>query len=293
MGGGSWTHETITSYAAARKLSMKADGKLDLDGKNVQEIYSSSRIQEALRISGDMKRECRDTEEHPATIPVILALDVTGSMGSAAKEVASALNRIMTELYKDVKDVEFMIMALGDLVYDLAPIQVSQFESDIRIAEQLEKVFFEGGGGGNNWESYTAAWYIALHNTDLDCWKRGKKGLVITIGDEQLNPYLPKRELANDMELSGLQSDIETTTLRKEIDDKFAVAHIHVTHDSGSRSRQKDTEESCKTYNVPLSVCNVNNISDCIIDIVKAHASESGVSNAAVPPAAASGDISW
>ena len=46
----------------------------------------------------------------------------------------------MTELYKSVKDVEFCIMAIGDLSYDNAPIQMGQFESDIRITEQLEKV---------------------------------------------------------------------------------------------------------------------------------------------------------
>lgn len=46
-------------------------------------------------------RECCDTEEHPNTIPVILALDVTGSMGQAAVEVAKKLNVIMTKLNYD------------------------------------------------------------------------------------------------------------------------------------------------------------------------------------------------
>ena len=65
-------------------------------------------------------------------------------------------------------------MGIGDLAYDYAPIQASQFESDIRIAEQLDKIYFEGGGGGNNFESYTAAWYFGVHNCKLDCWNRGE-----------------------------------------------------------------------------------------------------------------------
>lgn len=83
-------------------------------------------------------------------------------------------------------------MGIGDLSYDRFPIQASQFESDIRIAEQLEKVYFEFGGGGNFYESYTAAWYFGARHTKLDCWNRGKKGIIITIGDERLNPYLPR-----------------------------------------------------------------------------------------------------
>lgn len=93
-------------------------------------------------------RECRDSDEHPNTIPVILALDVTGSMGDAAVAVAKKLNVIMTRLFENIKDVEFMIMGIGDLAYDSTPIQASQFESDIRIAEQLDKLYFEYGGGG-------------------------------------------------------------------------------------------------------------------------------------------------
>lgn len=84
-----------------------------------------------------------------------------------------------------------MIMGIGDLAYDGCPIQVSQFESDIRIAEQLDKIYFEFGGGGNSFESYTAAWYFGSRHTKLDCLNRGKKGIIITMGDEQLNPYLP------------------------------------------------------------------------------------------------------
>ena len=96
-------------------------------------------------------------------------------MGQTAVEIAKRLNEIMTKLYGQIKDVEFMIMGIGDLAYDTYPIQASQFESDIRIAEQLDKIYFEFGGGGNWFESYTAAWYFGSRHTKLDCWNRAKK----------------------------------------------------------------------------------------------------------------------
>ena len=145
MGCGSWTRSSYTSYSATKGMNVSADGVISGSYSN-QDMFKAKTIDSALDPK-NVIRECCDTEEHPNTIPVILALDVTGSMGNAAVEVAKKLNVIMTKLYEKVTDVEFLIMGIGDLACDTCPIQASQFESDIRIAEQLDKIYFEFGGG--------------------------------------------------------------------------------------------------------------------------------------------------
>lgn len=230
MGRGRWTNTSYNSFATARSYSTTVDSLTGISSLSsdysAQDLFKSRHIQNELT-PFNVTRECCDSEEHPNTIPVILALDVTGSMGSAAAEVAKKLNQVMTELYDKVADVEFMIMGIGDFAYDSAPLQVSQFESDIRIAEQLDKIYFEGGGGGNGYESYTAAWYFGLRHTSLDCWKRGKRGIIITMGDEPLNPYLPKMPVHRDVG-DNLESDIETDALYREAVKKFDIYHIAV-----------------------------------------------------------------
>ena len=142
MGGGSWTTCSYVTHSTTTRGFASMDA---FNNASTQELYRSKKLDKMLDPK-NVIRECCDSEEHPNTKPVILGLDVTGSMGSAAEAVAKQLNDIMTSAYEKVKDVEFMTMAIGDLSYDIAPLQVSQFESDIRIAEQLEKVYFEGHG---------------------------------------------------------------------------------------------------------------------------------------------------
>ena len=196
----------------------------DMRTADVSQLYRVRSLDSVLSPYNIM-RECVDSEEHPKTIPVILALDVTGSMGGAAEAVAKQLGDIMEDLYQKITDVEFCIMAIGDLSYDGAPIQMGQFESDVRIADQLGKVYFEGGGGGNKFESYTAAWYMGARHTKLDCWNRGKKGIIITMGDEPLNPYLPAKELSKVLGYT-VQGDIDTKELYEEVTEKYDVYHI-------------------------------------------------------------------
>lgn len=231
MGGGSWEASAFCNYSVSKGRVVNLDGTA-----SCQNMFIQKNLNEDLNPYKKI-RECCDTEEHPYTIPVILALDVTGSMGSACKKVAQSLNVIMSELYSKYKDIEFMIMAIGDLAYDDEPIQVSQFESDIRIAEHTDKIYFEAGGGGNCYESYTAAWYFGLYNTDLHCWRRGKKGIIITLGDEPLNPYLPKDRLNNCIGCT-LQSDVNTKDLYKQASKKFDIYHIAI----------DDPDTSFKTY---------------------------------------------
>ena len=237
MGYGGWKPEDYVSYASttgrstATTTAVNSDGTTTTyttlsSGYGAQDLFKAKRMDPKLN-PYKVTRECNDSDEHPNTVPVILALDVTGSMGSAAAEVAKKLNVVMSQLYEKVTDVEFMVMAIGDLAYDMAPIQISQFEADIRVAEWLDKVYFEGGGGGNMFESYTGAWYMGSRHMMLDSWKRGKKGILITLGDEPLNPYLPKTTLE---EATGdhLQGDVETSDLYREASQKFDIYHLAV-----------------------------------------------------------------
>ena len=278
MGGGSWTTTSYVTHSTTTRGFASMDA---FNSATTQELYRSRRLDAALNPHNVM-RECCDSEEHPKTKPVILALDVTGSMGSAAEAVAKQLNDIMTAAYEKVQDVEFMTMAIGDLSYDEAPIQASQFESDIRIAEQLEKVYFEGGGGGNSWESYTAAWFFGLHNTKLDAYNnRGQKGLIITIGDEPLNPYLPAGPLKEALGCS-IQGDVETEDLYKEACEKFNIWHIGFNDRATSYSRYKDRGKMGgweKLLGDHFVEATAQTLANVIADIIDQSFNESGTVN--------------
>ena len=224
MGSGSFTTSSFRTYSTSRGRTVNYKGVVTSD--SLQDFYQQTHIHEDLKPYKAV-RECCDSEEHPNTIPVIIGLDVTGSMGRACVKTAQSLNTIITSLYDKFNDIEFMIMGIGDLAYDCAPIQASQFESDVRIAEHLDKVYMEHGGGGNGFESYTAAWYFGLYHTKLDCWKRGKKGIIITMGDEPLNPYLPKYPLSK-VTGDNLEADVETKDLYELTKEKFDIYHIAI-----------------------------------------------------------------
>ena len=272
MGDGHWTTTAYNSYTTtAYGVDSTTFSTMDY---SAQEVYTSHKLNKLLNPK-NINRLCRDSKEHPYTIPVILALDVTGSMGDASVRVAQKLNEIMTTLYADdsIHDIEFCVMGIGDLAYDRAPIQMSQFESDIRIAEQLDKIYFEAGGGGNSYESYSAAWYMGVNHCTLDCWNRGKKGIIITLGDELPNPYLPKNYLES-VTGDSLQGDVDSKELLKEAKEKFDIFHIAVNDNSTSYEWYKDKHDLDKEWKKFIGknnyfVANLDNLANTIIHIIK------------------------
>lgn len=277
MGCGSWTRDSYVSYSTTKGMSVSTDGVISGSYSN-QDMFKAKNIDSALDPK-NVIRECCDTEEHPNTIPVILALDVTGSMGQAAVEVAKKLNVIMTKLYEKVTDVEFLIMGIGYLACDSCPIQVSQFEF---------------GGGGNSYESYTAAWYFGSRHTKLDCLNRGRKGIIITMGDEQLNPYLLLKGYRSGLiEATGdnLQADVETKDLYNEASQKFNIYHLDVAH--RHRWDEDEIEKSYKKYldDTHFRRVNMDSITNEIVDIIVSEA-ENNVIDTVTTPSNTEG-ITW
>lgn len=259
MGYGKWTADAFASYSTSVGRTYDLSTRSVSGSYSAQEMFTSWHLADELDPKGKI-RECRNSADHPHTKPVILALDVTGSMGNASVEVAKRLNNIMEDLYKNVDDVEFMMMGIGDLDYDAAPIQASQFESDIRIASQLDKLYFEGGGGGNSFESYTAAWYFGLYHTDLDCLKDGRKGTIITLGDEPLNPYLPGDILVRKLGGAVKQNETNTKSLYELAAKKFNIYHICIEDNATSYRYYKDRIFDSTNPNSWLSVLGGDNI---------------------------------
>src|SRR5713101_1766112 len=145
MGSGHFDASAYRAFSATTK------------GKTTDDIYAARTINKNLDPKGVKIRESRDSADNPQATPIIVAIDVTGSMGIIADVLArEGLGTLFNELIdrKPVTDPHLMFMAVGDANCDAAPLQVSQFEADNRIVEQLTQIFLEHGGGGNNFESY-------------------------------------------------------------------------------------------------------------------------------------------
>ena len=122
-----------------------------------------------------------------------------------------------------------MFMGIGDVKYDRAPLQVTQFEADIRIAEQLTQIYLEKGGGGNDCESYTLPWWFAAMHTKTDNYiKRGKKGFLFTIGDECAPVDISAREIESVLGYRPQFDRITTKELLDLVSEKYEVFHIIV-----------------------------------------------------------------
>lgn len=245
MGGGCYSESSFSSYAKSVGAVMD---NCEIDGVRTLRLNNMKYSQTSLHSELDPKsrvRECCNTEEHPNTMPVILALDVTGSMGSACDECAASVANLMKDLYEKFEDVEVCVMGVGDLECDDSPLQVSQFESDVRVAKQMQEIYLEKGGGGNSYESYTAPWYFGLYHTRLDCFdKQGRKGVIITMGDEPLNPALNKRDVEHFLGV-GLEEQVElkTNKLYKEASKKFDIYHISVEDDRTNYNSDRSSYE--------------------------------------------------
>ncbi len=212
--------------------------------KGVDEIFTqqkSRQIHESMNPNGIDKRECRDSEAHPNSFPIIASLDVTGSMGGIPHDlVKEGLPKLMGKVIQyGTPDASLLFLAVGDHECDRVPLQVGQFESgDLELDTWLTRTFIEGGGGGNSGESYLLAWYFAANHTVTDHFeKRGKKGLLFTVGDEPCLRSLPKTVKT---EIMGKTARGQATTdkeLLEEAKKMYDVYHIHILQGSaGARS---------------------------------------------------------
>jgi len=231
MGSGSYS-------SSARELRAFSMG---YDSKPAEEIFTQEAINNGMNPQGINVRESRDSEEHPNSLAIILALDVTGSMGTVPHYlVKNGLPEIMSNIIDGgIKDPQVLFMGIGDHECDSSPLQVGQFESNDELLDKwLTDLFLEGRGGGNYGESYMLAWYFAEKHTSIDCLeKRNEKGFLFTIGDEPVLKSIPKSSLKEIMGEGQYDESMDSLVLLERAREKYHVFHINI-RQTASGSRQ-------------------------------------------------------
>jgi len=250
------------SYSASDWTKLKNSRQLSSD-KSVGEVFKRKECDPKFDPKYIGTRECFDSEEHPNTTPIVVGLDVTGSMGYLAVKVATeALNELITKLYSTgaVVDPSLMCAAYGDFK-DASPLQVTQFESDIRIAEQLLEIYFENGGYGE--VVPTCLWEFLSRHTNIDAInKRNKKGFVFTIGDNALIRVdsvdeTIKRVIGDDTDYMSREAVL------RELQEKFYAFHIMI------GDRNPDNERLLPGHTINISREEIGNIPEIIISTIQ------------------------
>ena len=229
MGGGSYSYSTSVARASNVYQSMDRN-----------EVFTSTSLNPQMDIKNKI-RECVDSEEHPNAFPIIIGLDVTGSMGRIPYElITNSLPQIMKKIMDEgVKDPQVCFLGIGDSRCDNAPLQVGQFESSDELMEKwLKLVYLEGHGGGNGGEDYGLAWYFAARCTSIDSFKKhGRKGIVITIGDEPVHMTISRNAIK---EIFGsAEANVNVVDLLNEAKSEWDIYHINVPDYSGRKALTK------------------------------------------------------
>ena len=221
MGGGSYTAHDWDKLRVSRGIT--GDSRAD-------NLFKNRQMLDKFNPKFIDKRESRDNDEHPNSTPIAIGVDVTGSMGYLSEEIVkNSLNELMKKLYASnvIPDPQLLFAAIGDAYVDNAPLQVTQFESDIRIAEQLMELWLEGRGGDYA-EDYSTFWYFLARHTDTDCMKkRGEKGFAFSIGDAPNHPKLTA-EAIRDIFNDDQQNDMTMEEIVDEALKSYHLFHINI-----------------------------------------------------------------
>lgn len=147
MGSGNYSH-------AAHEALLRGRAKLP-----AQQVFKQSQCHPLMNPKGIRLRESRDSADHPQSLGIVFALDVTGSMGEIPRLLATQQLPVFMKILMDcnLRDPQLLFMAIGDAVSDNAPLQVGQFELTAELMDQwLTWSFLEGGGGpfGQNLTSW-------------------------------------------------------------------------------------------------------------------------------------------
>lgn len=172
--------------------------------------------------------------------PLVIAVDVTGSMSEWPQEIFDRLPLVYQTLSQYNNDIDISFCAIGDANCDSYPLQVTDFAKGLDLEDKLKALCPEGGGGGQIKESYELFGYYMLNKCEM---KNATSPFLLIYGDEKFYPTIDPAQVKHYVG-DKIQSPLDSNEMWKSLTQKFNVYYLHKKYDSGSSSVDREVVEA-------------------------------------------------
>lgn len=153
--------------------------------------------------------------------PLVIACDVTGSMGAWPATIFSKLPYLELEGKEYLGEtMEISFAAVGDIHGDNYPLQVREFVNGTKLEQELKALVVEGGGGGSSEESYDVAAKYYTENVEMP--NAVRKPIFIFIGDEGLYSNLTVADAEKHAKVK-MEKNIDIKHIIEDLKKRYSV----------------------------------------------------------------------
>lgn len=219
-----WARPSAYTYKGSKKAKKSRSKAADASAQRGGRRFLQRREPDLDRVSPHGK--VISTE---STNPIVVAVDVTGSMSHWPYEIFDRLPLLYQTLEQYRPDVELSFVAIGDATCDRFPLQVTDFSRGIALEDELNALYGEGGGGGGARESYELFAYYLLQNARAP---EAKRPFLILYGDEGFYPQVSAKQVR--YYLGGnIRSARDSADVWRAVSESWNVFHLRKPYGSG------------------------------------------------------------
>lgn len=223
-----WAKPGAYSFDSARKAAMDKDAKAA--AAKGGRTYLNRSAPEASLVDPRGKRISSQSEN-----PVLVAVDVTGSMAHWPGEIFDRLPLLYQTLSQYRPDVELAFCAIGDATSDRYPLQVADFGAGAELDQRLAGIYGEGGGGGGARESYELFAYYVQEQVSTP---RAEKPFLILYGDEGFYPEVHAGQVKHYLGLDlPKQEKVVSADVWRRLGERFEIYLLRKTY-GGSQEQE-------------------------------------------------------
>lgn len=165
-----------------------------------------------------------------STNPIIIGVDVTGSMNTWPAEIFDRLPLLYQTLSQYRDYVEFCFAAIGDATCDEYPLQVNSFGKGLDLEKHIKALYPEGGGGGQISESYELFGYLIDKHVKTP---KATSPFLFIYGDEKFYNKINKIHI-EDLIGDKSESDVDSTSMWKSLTQKYNLYFLHKPYGGGN-----------------------------------------------------------